>query len=491
MRYGMMIELDKCVGCQACVAACKERWDTGPKAARDWVFEYESGKRGKDLSLTFFPGLCNHCDGHPCTTDCPTGATFMNEQGIVVVDSDVCIGCGNCVSMCPYSARKVDEEKRIVEKCSYCEPYVKAGKQPACVETCLADCRHFGDLDDPKGDLTQLIKTRDAKPLTKPEHPNVGPRTYYAPADKRQTVLEQPGVIRKLEQSLLTKAWKNVTGPAARWAVPPMALLTGLGGLMINLRQRRMGKEQAPTTETQSDHHNGAHADDEKLFRHTRGMRVLHWFNAFSWLFLLLTGTALMVGSSFALFGPDVAKAIADFFGGAANLLKLHVVWGLLWAAIIVPFFLVFKHGGIEAIKEVLLTKDDIRWMMLKPLVMLGLTKKPLPPQDKYNAGQKMFAISALAGTTTIIATGLVMTFHIGPPELVSSAILLHKLAIMLALVGVAVHITMAAIIVEERPALKSMITGYVDRHHAESHATKWVDELEQQKHEKHGKSDE
>jgi formate dehydrogenase gamma subunit len=143
-----------------------------------------------------------------------------------------------------------------------------------------------------------------------------------------------------------------------------------------------------------------------------------------------------------------------------------------------VPLFLYFKGGGIEALREVRLTRDDLRWIARKPLAMLGLSRRPLPPQDKYNAGQKLFAISALIGTTLIIATGVVMTLHLGPPALIRAAIVTHKLAILLALVGLAVHITMAAIITEERPALRSMITGTVDREHAEHHSQKWVEEI-------------
>ncbi|MEI7893584.1 MAG: 4Fe-4S dicluster domain-containing protein [Myxococcales bacterium] len=135
MRLGMLIELDRCVGCLACVSSCKERWDTGPGAARDWVVTFEHQR----LGLTFYPGLCMQCSDHPCTTECPTGATYRRNDGIVVVDPDVCIGCGNCISLCPYGARRIDPVKNIVEKCNLCAPYVDRGEAPACVTTCLAD----------------------------------------------------------------------------------------------------------------------------------------------------------------------------------------------------------------------------------------------------------------------------------------------------------------------------------------------------------------
>ncbi|MEW6440010.1 MAG: cytochrome b/b6 domain-containing protein [bacterium] len=121
------------------------------------------------------------------------------------------------------------------------------------------------------------------------------------------------------------------------------------------------------------------------------------------------------------------------------------------------------------------LTREDRRWLRLKPGAMLGAPADPLPPQDKYNAGQKLFALLVLAATAIIVLTGSVMSFHLGPPGLVASAMLLHKLAAALVLVGLSVHVTMAAVLSEERPALKSMITGRIDRTFAQGRNAKWV----------------
>ncbi len=90
MRLAMSIDLDRCVGCQACVSACKEQWDSGPGAARDWVRTFESGTRGKDLAVSFYPGLCMQCEDHPCTADCPSGATYVDARtGVVLVDAQL------------------------------------------------------------------------------------------------------------------------------------------------------------------------------------------------------------------------------------------------------------------------------------------------------------------------------------------------------------------------------------------------------------------
>jgi cytochrome b subunit of formate dehydrogenase len=110
---------------------------------------------------------------------------------------------------------------------------------------------------------------------------------------------------------------------------------------------------------------------------------------------------------------------------------------------------------------------------------MAGLWTKPLPPQDKYNAGQKLFAVHVLLATSAIIGSGLVMTFHLGSARTVAAAILVHELAIGLTLLGVAVHFTMAALLADERPALASMVTGRIDYEHAKHHSPKWVERLE------------
>ena len=160
---------DPCAGCQACVTACKERWDSGPGAARDWVIELEHGRRGVDLGLTFFPGLCNHCDDHPCTAECPTGATWANAQGVVVVDPDICIGCGYCFYACPFGAPQFPESGAFasrgkMDKCTFCaggpvetgsaeehrkygSNRVAEGKLPLCAEMCSTKALLAGDAD--------------------------------------------------------------------------------------------------------------------------------------------------------------------------------------------------------------------------------------------------------------------------------------------------------------------------------------------------------
>jgi sulfite dehydrogenase (quinone) subunit SoeB len=474
MRHSMMIDLERCVGCMACVSACKQQWGTGPGAARDWVKTFERGRRGEDLSITFYPGLCMQCAQHPCTTDCPTGATYANGNGVVVVDPDVCIGCGNCIAGCAYGARHADAEKKIVEKCNLCEPYVRRGEQPACVTSCLAECRVFGDLDDPSSELSRRVQARDARPL-KTAAIDLGPTVTYAGATERANILAA-GVITAPRTSALTRVWQGASLPLARVIVPALGLAAVAGGALVNLIARRTRLHAAPPAGSEAPAERR-----EELPRHRAGMRFLHWFNALSWLLLLVTGTALMSSKSFALFGTAFPRWVADRMGGAAGVLRFHVVLGLIWTIVIVPLFLLYKQGGAEALREMRLRRDDLLWLIRKPLAMLGLGRQPLPPQDKYNAGQKVFAISAVLGTATIIGSGLVMTLHLGSAATVAVAIVVHKLAIALALAGLSVHLTMAVILREERAALRSMITGRIDRAHAKSHSARWVEELGEQ----------
>jgi len=482
MRQAMAIDLDLCVGCQACVSACKEQWDSGPGAARDWVRTFEHGRRGADLTVSFYPGLCMQCEEHPCTTDCPTGATYADPRtGVVLVDADVCIGCGNCISNCPYGARHYDPDKEIVEKCNLCAPFVARGELPACVQTCPAECRIFGDLDEPGGRLAEFIRARGARPLVTSEL-NVKPKTAYAGDAHRERILAS-GVVARPKESRLTRTFRSSLF-FAREVVPAASLATLVGGALANLKARRdrVGREEAASTAFPPE--GPVSGEPPRLFRHRAGLRFLHWFNALSFLLLLGTGTALMSAGSFAFFGTRYPRLLSGVLGGREPLIRLHVVWGLFWAVVIVPLFLLMKRGLREVWEEVRLTRDDFSWLVKKPLAMAGLARGPLPPQDKYNAGQKLFAVLVLVATAVLIGSGLVMVFHLGTPRLVAASILVHELAIALVLIGLAVHLTMAVVILDERPALKSMLTGYVDQGHAERHSSKWVARIAQERRE-------
>lgn len=184
VRYGMIIDLRSCIGCGACIAACdmenETPWEEGKR--RTYVPKFFFGTY-PNVTAVFIPRLCMHCENPPCVTVCPTGASYKTDDGVVLVNYDICIGCKYCVVACPYDARYVDHRRRAVDKCTFCyENRVREGRLPACVETCVGHARIFGDLDDPNSEAGRLAMSGLAKPL----RPDLGtkPKVLYIPKVK-------------------------------------------------------------------------------------------------------------------------------------------------------------------------------------------------------------------------------------------------------------------------------------------------------------------
>ncbi len=208
-KLGLVIDLDTCVGCHACVVSCKE-WNTGgygvPLSDQDaygdnpvgaWlnrVHTYEVTPPGAAARIVHFPKSCLHCDDAPCVTVCPTGASHKRaEDGIVLVDEEMCIGCGLCAWACPYGAREMDPVEKVMKKCTLCvdriynENLPEIDREPACVRACPTKARHFGDLGDPDSDISRLVAERGGFDLmpeqgTRPVNQYLPPRPRDADA---------------------------------------------------------------------------------------------------------------------------------------------------------------------------------------------------------------------------------------------------------------------------------------------------------------------
>ena len=167
-RYGMVVDLRKCIGCQACTVSCSMENLPPIGQFRTTVLQYEVD-RGTDVppAMVSLPRLCNHCDEPPCVPVCPVQATFQRTDGIVLVDNERCVGCGYCVQACPYDARFINHETQTADKCTFCEHRLEVGLLPACVESCVGGARVIGDLNDAESSASQMLKdnAKDIKVL--------------------------------------------------------------------------------------------------------------------------------------------------------------------------------------------------------------------------------------------------------------------------------------------------------------------------------------
>ena len=175
-RWVMLIDLRKCVGCQACTVACKFENNIPEGSFRTWVPDVEIGVYPY-ARRAFLPRLCNHCERPSCIEVCPADATWQRKDGIVEIDYDKCWGCGSCVNACPYDARFINPVTKTADKCTFCSQRVDQGLLPACVETCIGGARQFGDLNDPDDLVARQIKTEAVQTL-KPSTGNQ-PRVFY------------------------------------------------------------------------------------------------------------------------------------------------------------------------------------------------------------------------------------------------------------------------------------------------------------------------
>ena len=158
IRYVMVIESDKCVGCAACVFACKQENGVPEGFTRDWI---EQEVRGvfPQLTMENRSQRCQHCDHPPCVYNCPTGASHIGKGGVTLVDRDWCTGCKACIAACPYDARYLHPEG-FVDTCTFCNHRVEVGLEPACVTVCPTNCLHFGDVNDPNSKVRHMVRTR-------------------------------------------------------------------------------------------------------------------------------------------------------------------------------------------------------------------------------------------------------------------------------------------------------------------------------------------
>ena len=183
-RYAMLIDLRRCIGCQACTVSCTIENQTPEGAFRTTVNQYQIKLTDSEMvTNVLLPRLCNHCNNPPCVPVCPVQATWQRRDGIVVIDNTRCVGCAYCVQACPYDARFINHETQTADKCTFCAHRLAVGLLPACVESCVGGARIIGDLNDPLSTLSKMLASyREDIRVLKPEN-NTHPHVFYLGLD--------------------------------------------------------------------------------------------------------------------------------------------------------------------------------------------------------------------------------------------------------------------------------------------------------------------
>jgi sulfite dehydrogenase (quinone) subunit SoeB len=215
-QLALVIDLNVCVGCHACVTSCKQ-WNTSGTAGPlvdmhayaaeptgtffNRVLSFEVGEF-PNTQTVHFPKSCLHCEDPPCVPVCPTGASYKRkEDGIVLVDADKCIGCKYCAWACPYGVRELDDKRQVMTKCTLCVDRIadkalpEAERKPACVMACPTNARLFGDVHDPDSEVSRAIAERGGYALM----PELGtqPANHYLPRRRHDAATDPAQVVRE------------------------------------------------------------------------------------------------------------------------------------------------------------------------------------------------------------------------------------------------------------------------------------------------------
>lgn len=179
-HYAMIVQVAKCIGCQACTVACKFQNNVPEGQYRTKTPSLGIKGIYPKVKMTFEKEACQMCQNAPCVAVCPTKASHYNEDNLVMVDINKCVGCKYCMTACPYDARFTNKETGAADKCTFCyETRVSKGQKPACVSTCVGGALSFGDINDPTSDAAKLFaKFKSSVQVRKPEL-GTKPSVYY------------------------------------------------------------------------------------------------------------------------------------------------------------------------------------------------------------------------------------------------------------------------------------------------------------------------
>jgi formate dehydrogenase beta subunit/formate dehydrogenase gamma subunit len=506
----MLIDTTTCIGCKACEIACVEwndlrvepeygerlldSYQTLPDMTPDYwnlirFNEVEVGPDRLPLAAATSGGssgnssaaapaesdaagiqwlmrkdMCMHCAEPGCLIACPAeGAIVQYTNGIVDFQGEHCIGCGYCMTGCPFNVPKFDRATRRVFKCTMCSDRVANGMGPACVKACPTGCLEFGTKP------VMLERARHRAAQVKEEgFPNVG---VYDPPGVGGT-----GVVYVLHHADRPELYGGLPrepciDPQLRLWKGPLKLAGGflfalsLAAAAIHYFRTGRRRVEAPRAAARPAAAPEGEAPEvearrgREILRYTVFERVVHWTVASTFVYLMLTGLGL--------FTPKLAWLL-DVLGGGQIVRAWHPIVGCVFIAAVLLLF--FKW-----LRDLTLTPDDRVWLKRLRDYMAGRDEN-VPPSGRFNAGQKLLFWAQVALGVVLLLSGV----PIWLPEAFSRglrlwALLVHSAAAVLAVLSLVVHVYMALFVTQG--ALRAMTEGKVSEGWARRHHGKWAEE--------------
>jgi len=408
---------------------------------------------GESVMLLMRKDMCMHCAEPGCMIACPAeGAIVQYTNGIVDFQQEHCIGCGYCMTGCPFNIPKFEEKSERVFKCTMCSDRVSNGLGPACVKACPTGCLEFGTKKEMRHHAEHRVEQ-----VRKDGFPKAD---VYDPAGVGGT-----GVIYVLHHADRPELYGNLprepkVDPQIRFWKGPLKWMGGVAfGASLVAAAVHYLTSGPRRTESPAPPAPAALKPKKDILRYTLFERLLHWTVASTFLYLSLTGLAI--------FTPKLGWLMSVFGGGQAVRAWHPIVGAVFVGAVLIQF--------IKWFKDLRITPDDRVWLKRMRDYLAGRDEK-VPATGRFNAGQKLLFWTQVILGIVLLASGVPVWF---PGEFSRDlrlwSILVHSVSAAAAILSLVIHIHMAVFIT--KGAVRAMTEGKVSEEWARHHHGKWADE--------------